>query len=241
VAGAHSTPSPWGFWATLGFAVLGFAIGAGLVGGAIIWLNWGGLDRVTDVEHDPWFPVQLIAINAVQVAVAAWAARLAGWPAAAYLGLDLPRRRDLAHGVAAVIALVLALELLTHLIGRESVTPFQTDSYRAALTAGTLPLLWFAFVIAAPVGEEIVFRGFVLRGWAASPLGPAGAIILTAMIFAVAHTQYDWFGTFQTFCMGALFGWLRWRSGSTSLTTLLHVVINLIATAWTALKVGGAV
>ncbi len=34
-----------------------------------------------------------------------------------------------------------------------------------------------------------------------------------------------------------LFGWLRWRSGSTTLTILLHMVINFTSTLWTAIKV----
>ena len=83
--------------------------------------------------------------------------------------------------------------------------------------------------------------GFVFRGWAASPLGVVGTIAVTSSLFAIAHTQYDWFGTFQTFCMGALFGWLRWRSGSTTVTIMLHMVINFVATVWTALKVAGVV
>jgi uncharacterized protein len=240
-AGRATAPPPWGFWATLGWAVLAFVIGAGAVGGAVIWANWSGLDNVVDVQDDPWFPLQLIAINTIQVVVAATAARLAGWPVVPYLGLDRPGRRDILHGIGAVVVLILVLELITHLIGRTSVTPFQTDSYRAASAAGTLPLLWFAFVVAAPVGEEVVFRGFVFRGWAASPLGVVGTIVLTSAIFAVAHTQYDWFGLFQTFCMSTLFGWLRWRSGSTTLTIMLHMLINFVSTAWTAAKVAGVV
>ena len=234
-------PPPWGFWATLGWAVLAFGLGASIITAAVVWFHWGQLDRVLDVQDDPWFPLQLIAINAVQIVVVAAAARAARWPAADYLGLNRPHRRDVVHGIAAVIVLLVFLELITHLLGRASVTPFQTDSYRAASQAGTLPLLWLAFVVAAPLGEEIVFRGFVFRGWAASPLGVVGTIVVTSSVFAIAHTQYDWFGTFQTFCMGALFGWLRWRSGSTTVTIMLHMVINFVATTWTALKVLGVV
>ena len=123
------------------------------------------------------------------------------------------------------------------MLGRDSVTTFQADSYRAANAAGLLPLLWLAFVVAAPVGEEIIFRGFVFRGWAASPLGVPGTILLTSLVFSAAHTQYDWFGSLQTFCIGILFGCLRWRSGSTTLTILLHMVINFTSTLWTAIKV----
>ena len=61
------------------------------------------------------------------------------------------------------------------------------------------------------------------------------------MIFAAAHIQYDPFGMFQTFCMGALFGWLRWRSGTTTLPIMLHMVVNFVATAFTAIKAEGLI
>ena len=186
-AGVDATPRAWGFWATLGWAVLAFGLGAGIITAAVVWFHWGRLDNVLEVQDDPWFPLQLIAINAVQIVVVAAAARAAGWPVGQYLGLDRPSRRHVLHGIAAVIVMLLVLELLTYLLGRAHVTPFQTDAYRAASQAGTLPLLWLAFVMAAPLGEEIVFRGFVFRGWAASPLGAHGTIVVTSLVFAASH------------------------------------------------------
>ena len=230
-------PRPWGFWATSAWTVLAFALGiAAMIGG--LWLNRSPAD-LPDVQNDPWFPLQLILVNAVEIVVLAAAARLAGWPVGRYFGIERPRRHDLLHGLAALVVVIAALEILTHVLGRDSVTSFQTDSYRAARGAGLLPLLWAAFVIAAPVGEEIVFRGFVFRGWAASRLGPALTILLTSLIFSAAHIQYDWFGVMQTFIMGALFGWLRWRSGSITVPILLHMLVNFVATGWAALKAEG--
>jgi len=233
-------PRPWGFLATLGWAVLAFALSAAIVGGAVLWLNRHQAN-VPDVQDDPWFPLQFILITLIQIAVIAAAARWAGWPAGRYLGLDRPRGRDVLHGFAALVVVIAALEILTHVVGRASVTPFQTESYRTARAAGLVPLLWVAFVIAAPIGEEAVFRGFMFRGWAASWLGPVGTVAATSLIFAAAHIQYDRFGMFQTFCMGALFGWLRWRSGTTTLPILLHMVVNFVATGWTAIKVQGLI
>jgi len=238
-AAEQALPPPWGFFSTLGWALLAFAIGAAIISAGVVWANWGRLDELADTAEDPWFALQFIVINLVQVAVLAAAARLRRWPAGLYLGLVRPRGRDVAHGIAALAVTMVALEILTHLVGRESVTPFQTDTYRVAQVAGLLPLLWIAFVVAAPVGEEIVFRGFVFRGWAHSRLGVPGTILLTSLVFSAAHTQYDWFGTLQTFCIGALFAWLRWRSGTAVVTILLHTLINFTSTVWTAIKVAG--
>jgi len=231
---------PWGFWATLVWSLLAVLLSIALVAGAVLWLSphTGG---ALEVQDDPWFPLQFIAFNLIQIAVLAWAAHRAGWPVGGYFGLFRPSKRDLVIAFVALVVMMTVLEILTHVLGRESVAPFQTDSYRAARAAGLLPLMWVAFVAVAPVGEEIAFRGFVFRGWAASPIGPAGAILLTSLIFSAGHTQYDWFGTFQTFCLGTLFGWLRWRTGSTVVTILLHTAINFVATLWSALKVEGFV
>jgi len=38
--------------------------------------------------------------------------------------------------------------------------------------------------------------------------------------------QYDWFVIAQVFCFGLLLGWMRWVSGSTVLTMMLHGFIN---------------
>jgi membrane protease YdiL (CAAX protease family) len=233
----RSGPQPWGFWSTLLWALFAFAVSAAIVGGTVLWLYWNAFDRLPDSQEDASFAVQFIAVNLLQIVVLAWAARLAGWPVGRYFGLIRPNRGDVLYGVASFGLLLLALEILTHVLGRDSVTTFQADSYRAASAAGLLPLLWLAFVVAAPVGEEIIFRGFVFRGWAASPLGVPGTILLTSLVFSAAHTQYDWFGSLQTFCIGILFGCLRWRSGSTTLTILLHMVINFTSTLWTAIKV----
>ena len=55
--------------------------------------------------------------------------------------------------------------------GRAIVPPFVIDAYRSARDSGTIWLLVIALVIAAPLTEEIVFRGFMYRGLAASRVG----------------------------------------------------------------------
>ncbi len=80
--------------------------------------------------------------------------------------------------------------------------------------------------IAAPVFEEFVVRGFLFRGWSESFLGPIGAILLTSAVWAMDHTQYNWFGRLEIFGMGLALGYSRWRSGSTWLTTMIHSALN---------------
>jgi membrane protease YdiL (CAAX protease family) len=97
-------------------------------------------------------------------------------------------------------------------------------------------VLAVALIVAAPLMEELLFRGFFFPGYARS-LGPWGAIIVTAAGWAVMHVQYETFYIVQIFVLGCAFGWLRWRSGSTLLTVILHAIVNALALAQVAFLV----
>ena len=60
-----------------------------------------------------------------------------------------------------------ALDGLAYLVGQPMIPPFEDELYKSAQSTGSLLLLWLVIVVAAPVGEEIMFRGFIFRGWAA--------------------------------------------------------------------------
>ena len=128
---------------------------------------------------------------------------------------------------------------LSWLVGHNIVTPFQSDIYRTASEAGWLPLLWFAVVVVTPIGEETLFRGFLFRGWLRKPGDAWLVIVVTALLWALMHVQYDWYVIGQVFVSGLLLGWLRWATGSTILTILLHGLINFEGMLESALALHG--
>jgi len=231
--------APWGLWATLGWVILAFVLSA--IAGFVVVLIWrpdaimsGGADMLKD---GPLISVTTVASAVVQVGTLALAAKLAHWPAGEYLGLVRPAIRPALIAILILIVFLLGYDALTYLIGRDVVTPFQVDTYRTARDGGTLPLLWLTFVIVAPVAEEIMFRGFLFRGWVRSEQSAIPGILIISALFAAIHVQYDWFGMLQVFFIGLLLAIARWRSGSTLLTILMHVLINFWATVQSMIKV----
>jgi membrane protease YdiL (CAAX protease family) len=166
------------------------------------------------------------------------AVRLARVRVADYLALKRFDTTSLLNGLACTFAYLAAVDILTYVSGRDMAVPFVQAIYRTAVESGTLPLLLLAILVAAPVSEELFFRGFLLRGWAASRLGTVGAVVLTSAIWAVVHTQYDWIIVGQIFGLGLLLGWLRLRSGSTVLTIVLHGAFSAGALIQAAILAG---
>ena len=115
----------------------------------------------------------------------------------------------------------------SYLLGRPLVPKIMVDFYRNSWP----PFLVFAVVVLAPLGEETLFRGFLYRGIASSRAGPIAAIIVSTMIFALIHFQYDWYGVLGVAVMGLYLGIVRYGSSSLLLTVLLHALANLFATA----------
>jgi membrane protease YdiL (CAAX protease family) len=189
------------------------------------------------LKDGPLISITTIASAVVQVGMLALAARLAHWPAGEYLGLVRPATRPALIAIAVLIVFLLGYDGLTYLLGRDIVTPFQVDTYRTARDSGSLPLLWLTFVIVAPIAEEIMFRGFLFRGWVRSERSAIPAILVISLLFAAIHVQYDWFGMLQVFFIGLLLAIGRWRSGSTLLTILMHLLANLWATIESMIEV----
>jgi membrane protease YdiL (CAAX protease family) len=76
--------------------------------------------------------------------------------------------------------------------------------------------------------EEILFRGVLLPLLARS-LGAWPGILLTALPFALLHgpqNTWAWQQVVLIGVAGAIFGWVRYRTGATSASFLLHAAYN---------------
>lgn len=218
---------PWGRFATFALAAIALLVGqfAALI--ALTYWYGLGLGHLPNFSGDGVAIAIIIAVSTpVEVALLAVFARRASVSAAEYLGLIWPRRGEVIFGVVAMVVLMIAGDAVSWLLGRAFVTPFQIDIYRTAVAGGWLIWLWLAIVIATPIGEEIIFRGFLFRGWVKSPRDVWPVIFTTAFLWAIIHLQYDWYVIGQIFVFGLYLGWIRWSTGSTILTIFLHALIN---------------
>jgi uncharacterized protein len=227
----------WGIWATAAWAVVAFLVGQFAALSVIVLWRSGQLYAVLEAPYDGVLVTLFILIsNPITVAILLLAVRLLRSNAADYLALHWASKRDVITGLVVLVGVIALSDALLYLSGRALVTPFQLQSYTTALAEGWLPAMLFAAIIVAPAGEEIMFRGFLFRGFVRSERSAWPAIVVISLLWAALHMQYDWTGLLQIFVIGLFLGWMRWRSGSTLLTFLLHILFNLEGTLETVLQ-----
>ena len=94
------------------------------------------------------------------------------------------------------------------------------------ITEGPLWVSLLSVSIFAPLFEEWLCRGLVLRGLL-QKLSPFNAIAVSAAFFAVLHLN-PW-QAIPAFLLGLLFGYVYYKTGSLKLTILMHCVNNTFA------------
>jgi membrane protease YdiL (CAAX protease family) len=144
------------------------------------------------------------------------------------------RLRDawfLVAGIVLELALVVMVLPLVHLVQNQ-----RQDVVRDLETAHGLRLALLALFagLVAPVCEELLFRGLLLRALRRR-FSPQVAVAVSALVFALAHPALDptW-GSFvivpALFGLGAVSGVAAVRRGDLSVSIMLHVGFNLLTT-----------
>ncbi|MET0905954.1 MAG: type II CAAX endopeptidase family protein [Tardiphaga sp.] len=239
-------PRVWKFWGTMLWGVLAFAamsLGQLMVVAFEVLRSGEAFDLglIARAIGSGTTVALSVIMGLPAVCLVLWLAiRIARQSFTDYLGLRGTSWQNVLLGTVALIVLVGAWEVLAQVTGRKSAPGFMLDVVKTSRADGTLWLLVIALTAGAAITEEILTRGFLYRGWSESFLRPVGAIVLSSLVWTAMHAQYyDPFLFSQVFSMGLLFGYLRYRTGSTWLTIYLHALNNLAATVQTLLIANG--
>ena len=84
--------------------------------------------------------------------------------------------------------------------------------------------LFLAVVIVAPIGEEILFRGFLQKFLEEHWKDITRAVLVTSLFFAMIHFNPFW--TIQIYLLGVVLGFLSWKTKSVIPSIILHSLNN---------------
>jgi membrane protease YdiL (CAAX protease family) len=243
----NTQKGPWGPWATLAlFLVVIAGIVAAQTMAAVSYAvivapepSEAALTRiVAEVGGDGLF----VSLNEIVTSlVALWLTVSFVWfrrgPLVRdYLALQAPQNATILAWLTVGVSFLLLTDGLIHLSGQSPVPPWMLKVWASHQS---LPLFIAATVVMAPVMEEVVFRGFLFAGLERSRLGPGGAVVLTAVLWAVIHTQYELVYVLQIVGAGLLFGFARHRTRTVTVPILMHAFANGLALIEVMVKARG--
>ena len=112
--------------------------------------------------------------------------------------------------------------------------PAWLEEALSSMTEGTFWVNFLCVSIFAPIFEEWLCRGMILRGLlnckrpdGSRGLRPVWAIVISAAFFAGIH--FNPWQAVPAFALGLLFGYVYYRTGSLKLTMLMHFTNNTAA------------
>ncbi|MBP5488922.1 MAG: CPBP family intramembrane metalloprotease [Bacteroidales bacterium] len=144
--------------------------------------------------------------------------------------LDAGYFAPLGGWLCAVLVVVVTLAAGVISDGITSVLPEMPEWLEEALKSMTSGTLWVNFVcvsLFAPIFEEWLCRGMVLRGLLDRGVKPVWAILFSAVFFGIIHMNI--WQMVPAILLGAIFGYVYYKTRSLKLTMLMHFTNNTFA------------
>jgi membrane protease YdiL (CAAX protease family) len=137
-------------------------------------------------------------------------------------------RRGLFILPLSVVALLIMASLGGALVYQFDKPAFETDMKPFAALAHTdaMWVLLATAAVGAPIAEELLFRGFLFSVLRASPLGFAGAALVSAVFWSSLHANYSLYGMALVLMIGVYLAWLRERTESLVPSLVCHAAYN---------------
>jgi hypothetical protein len=236
MAAPEPAPAHWALLATLLWGALLFVVSnvAQLVA-IMAWLSYQG-KPLTDMSNALFdgnaLSVALVASMLITIAAIAAVIKLKKHSHLFdYLALKPFATKGWWRWLLGLLAIVCMADLLLRFNPGN-----QNELFMQSIFASADPKwwLWVAVMLAAPLSEELFFRGFLFKGMQTSVLGVSGTVLLTSALWAAIHLQYDVMYIGVIFVLGTFFGYARYKTGSVLLPILMHVIYNSIAMVQTA-------
>jgi membrane protease YdiL (CAAX protease family) len=198
---------------------------------------------VLDPDHPNRPETLLVLICAQNFAIIAWLAMVARRKGTGTLANDfgLELRRPAAAwladvpwffaGIGLQLVALIPIGILDSIYGHSAKQAVVKTADRAS--GWQVPALALAIVLLAPLTEELLFRGTLLRSLLRK-VAPAGAVIISAVAFGVVHALGDpSVGTLiampAIILLGIVSGYQAARTGNLSRSILLHVGFNALS------------
>lgn len=205
-------PSWTDLFATVGVFILSALLGSLLA--TVLMLSRGEETLAPDITF-VYYLVQMLPT----VAFVVWLRHRAKRGSGIHLGLGRMNFPIILWGVVLMVAADIVIEPLLELFPPEAY-----NSVKATVGLGGWAIL--STVVAAPILEEILFRGLIFES-CSERFGRGVALLISALLFGLVHVVPV--QMISAFVMGLILGYVYLRTRSLASVIVLHAINNAIA------------
>ncbi|MFC1900875.1 lysostaphin resistance A-like protein [Chloroflexota bacterium] len=241
----------WGPWATVGFGLVIGVVSLVVQVIAVIVVLAVNFDADPGISPDEFYQ-EILSVLGLCTAIASIASAVIGGgiliivivirkgiSITEYLGLKKISLKAVLVSLAVVIAIIIAGDLTSFVLGRQINADFMIQIYNTSVYP---VLLWLGIVVFAPLIEEAFFRGFMYAGFVNTRLGVTGTVLLTSLVWTSLHAvQYGIYELTILFVTGIILGFARHKTGSLWAPLLMHSVMNALAMLEVAININSLV
>ncbi len=217
--------TPWRAGAALLVAFLIVVVSGGIAAGLLIALG-AGAEVPAGGRAEAAIGIHMFAVwQASVVALTLIAATRGGITDVLSLNLVRGGWRTFAAAIGTLAVMQVILGLVQYVVIRHDMLADLRLFYE--MVRGPQWLITAAVIgIAAPLSEELLFRGFLQSALARTRIGFWWAALITTVLWTTLHAGYSAVGLFEVFLIGLFFSWLLWRTGSLWVPIFCHAVYN---------------
>lgn len=180
-------------------------------------------------------PLRVVIVGQLIAYIPALLVLLTGLPwlarrSLAQLGLRVPGLREIAWGLGGAAGMFVVAQLVGSIEENAFHQKLRETAVDLLRHAHGADLIGFALlaIVAAPLVEELIFRGFLFNAFLRY-LPPVAAGLLSAILFGLAH--YDKNSPTAVIPLmggGAVLAWVYYRSGALVSTMIAHGTFNAV-------------
>ena len=217
--------SPFSIKAALGIVALSI-LSAFIAGGLVLAI---GLSNPDSSQKFYTF-LSFIIGQGFMIIPLFWFLKSRGQPILKRLRLNPISNETLVYTIMLSLGIIILSDELDRMIQSFFPAPEYIVDLNGLLRPDTLLgfiLLFIAVAIVAPIGEELLFRGFFQQALEKHWNDVTRAILITALLFSMIHMNPYWFA--QIYILGVLLGFIAWKTKSVIPALVLHGMNNAMA------------
>jgi membrane protease YdiL (CAAX protease family) len=227
-------PVPWPTWAGI-FGFAGLQVGMGFV----IWLYAKAVSQGLVSAELPggiaMFSPGYFLAQTLPPLIGLAVLYLYGRRSAAAVGVRTGRLfRDIGYGVFTLVAILpvclIAYKINEVLVGAMGVKPEIHPLLEAVKDSHDLWIVGLAILqagVLAALSEEFIYRGVLMMSLV-KQTGPAAAVVLTSVVFAMVHVPIEPQAFLPLLALALALGYIAWRTRGLIAPIITHALFNML-------------